>query len=301
MSEKNKKRLSPGWLLLIIFLLLTDLALLIRKLVEGKNMALFNPKGLIAREQHSLMLFVASVLLIVALPTLFTLFFTAWKYRESNTKAKHSPNNHHSKFLVPILWLIPITTLFVLAPVMWSATHRLPPQKQILSDTKPLRIQVISMRWKWLFIYPDQKIASVNFAQIPVDTPVEFELTADDAPMSSFWIPNLGGQLYSMTSHVNRLNLMADEPGDYRGNSAEINGVGFSGMKFTTRASSAEAFENWVETVKQSPAALDNATYNELVKPSENNPVALYSSFDRSLYDTVVMKYRGPSNGQGHH
>jgi cytochrome o ubiquinol oxidase subunit 2 len=151
-----------------------------------------------------------------------------------------------------------------------------------------------------LFIYTEQNIATVNFVQIPVNTSVQFELTADEAPMSSFWIPNLGGQLYSMTSHVNRLNLMADTPGDYPGSSAEINGAGFSGMKFTARASSEQDFGLWVQTVKQSPNVLDGAVYDKVLAPSENNPVEFYSAYDEGLYDKVIAKYEGPGGGHTH-
>lgn len=298
MPKTSKKKLHPGWIVLLIFLGLIELALLITYLLGGQNVALFNSKGLIAHEQHSLMIFTAAVLLVIAIPSLFLFFFTAWKYRESNTKAIHAPDAHHGKFLVASMWLIPTAFMLVLATVMWSATHRLVPQKMISADTKPITIQVISMRWKWLFIYPEQNIATVNFVQIPVNTPVQFELTADAAPMSSFWIPNLGGQLYTMTSHVNRLNLMADTPGDYPGRSAEINGDGFSGMTFTARVSSTNDFNLWVQSIKQSSDVLDTAAYEKILAPSENNPAVLYSSYESGLYDKVLAKY---SEGHTHH
>lgn len=298
MAKIHKKRLSLGWVLLIIFLALGSFVLLIKYLLAGKNIALFNPKGLIAQEQLNLMFFAAGVMLAVAVPTLVLLFFTAWKYRESNAKATYAPGIAHSKFLTPGLWLIPTFVVFLLAPVMWSATHRLVPQKSLAADGKPLIIQVVALRWKWLFIYPEQKIATVNFVQVPVNTPVQFELTADEAPMSSFWIPNLGGQLYAMTSHVNRLNLMADTAGDYPGSSAEINGPGFSGMKFTARAGSIEDFGRFVQEVKQSPEVLDMPMYESVLKPSENNPTAYYSDYDDGLYDSVLSKYMGSHDHQ---
>ncbi len=199
------------------------------------------------------------------------------------------------------MWSLPTVIIFGLGVVMWTATHRLIPQRAIASDAKPIVIQVISMRWKWLFIYPEQNIATVNFVQIPVDTPVVFELTADEAPMSSFWIPNLGGQLYSMTSHVNRLNLISQTIGDYPGSTPEINGSGFAGMKFTTRVSSSEKFDLWVQDVRQSTEVLNIANYDKLLEPSEYNPVVFYSAYDNSLYDRVISKYLGSSNDHGHH
>lgn len=301
MSEINKKRPGSGWLVLIIFMALVDLGLIIRRILQGNNVALFNPKGLIAREQHGLMVYTVSILLLIAIPSIFLLYFTAWKYRESNTKVSYEPDKHYGKLFNYNVWAIPTVFMLLLATVMWPATHRLEPQKILAADTKPITIQVISMRWKWLFIYPEHGIATVNFVQIPVQTPVQFELTADDAPMSSFWIPNLGGQLYTMTGHVNRLNLMADTLGDYPGSSAEINGAGFSGMKFIARVSSSEDFDFWVQEVKRSPVGLDVAKYKTVLEPSENNPAAFYSSFEPTLYDKVVMKYRGPLEGHPNH
>lgn len=299
MSQKHKK--SRNRLLWLLVFPVAGFILLLRLLIADKNVALFNPKGLIAQEQHNLMIFSVFVLLTIAFPVLFILFSIAWKYRDTNPEAIHTPIAKHSKSLVLIIWLIPTVFIVILATVMIPATHRLSPKKSIAADIKPMKIQVVALRWKWLFIYPEQKIATVNYMQIPIDTPVTFELTADETPMSSFWIPNLGGQLYAMTGHVNPLNLMATVPGDYPGSTAEINGRGFAGMRFTARASSTENFEQWVQETKQSPYQLDEAAYKELLKPSENNPVAAYSAYEKDLYDKVVMKYMGTTEGHGHH
>jgi cytochrome o ubiquinol oxidase subunit 2 len=184
---------------------------------------------------------------------------------------------------------------------MWPATHRLAPQTSIAADAEPLTIQVVSMRWKWLFIYPEQHMATVNFVQIPTDRPVRFELTADDAPMSSFWVPNLSGMLYTMTGHSNRLNVIADTPGDYPGRSAEINGAGFAGMQFTARVSSNADFDAWVDEVQSGGGqTLDTAEYAKLLKPSEDNPTALYPAVEGDLYATVLKKYMGTGEGHNH-
>ncbi|MEI7683215.1 MAG: COX aromatic rich motif-containing protein [Candidatus Saccharibacteria bacterium] len=295
---KRKKMPSSGKSVRIIFLGLLSLAVLIVGLLHGKDLVLFNPKGQIAQNQAHLMLFSITVLVAVAIPTLSLMYFFAWKYRESNSKAKHDPNRTLGKLSVVGLWVIPIMVLILLASVVLPATYRLDPHKAIVSDTKPLTIQVIALRWKWLFIYPDQNIATVNYLQIPINTPVQFELTADEAPMNSFWIPHLGGQLYAMTGHSNLLNLIADTPGIYAGQAAEINGPGFSGMKFVARASSDKDFNTWVKTVKWSSNTLDLAEYNKLVLPSQNNPVTLYSAVKPSIYDTVLLKYEGAHNHQ---
>lgn len=292
---KQDKKTSPIKLLLVVIFGLASLALLITVLINGSDVALFNPKGQIAEEQLSLMLYAVAVMLVIAVPALFFLYFFAWRYRESNVKVAHRPNDTSGKFFVAALWAIPSVIVLIIAFKMWPATHRLAPQKSIVSDNSAITVQVVALRWKWLFIYPEQNIASVNFVQIPVDTPVQFELTADETPMSSFWIPNLGGQLYAMTGHNNQLNLMADDEGDYPGKAAEINGAGFSGMTFIARASSMDDFNSWVQSVKIPGSNLTQEEYDNLLLPSEYNSATYFSSVDDGLYDKVLMKYYGPS------
>jgi cytochrome o ubiquinol oxidase subunit 2 len=183
--------------------------------------------------------------------------------------------------------------MLLLAMILVPVTHTLEPNKAIANGVKPITIQVMAMRWKWLFIYPDQQIATVNFVQIPKGVPVVFDLSADDAPMSSFWVPNLGGQLYAMTGHINHLNLIADKMGDYQGRSAEINGAGFEGMRFTTRVSSKEDFGTWAQGIRASSASLNAQTYNSLLTPTKNNQVSSYVAYDSSIYGRAVMKYMG--------
>lgn len=282
--------------MLFVFLGLASLVILVATLLQGTDVALFNPKGLIATEQHRLMQRAVIILLEIAIPALTAFYFIAWRYRESNEKATRFSHTPRNKSLVFGIWATPTVTMILLASIMWPATHRLAPQKSIANGVDPISIQVIAMRWKWLFIYPEHDIASVNFVQIPVGTPVKFDITADETPMSSFWIPHLGGQLYAMTGHVNQLNLLADKPGDYDGSSAEINGAGFAGMKFTARATSTEDFNQWTQAIKQSRDMLDNAEYKKLLKPSENNPAAFYSTVEEGLYNAMLTKYMGSHN-----
>ncbi|HSX17515.1 MAG TPA: COX aromatic rich motif-containing protein [Patescibacteria group bacterium] len=297
---KNRKRTSVGSIAVRVALGLAGLTVVIVTLMHGNNVALFDSRGTIAHGQRELMFTVTGILLIIAIPALFLVYFIAWKYRESNTKAaRGSSKAHGNRMLVANIWLIPCLFALVLALIMWPAAHRLDPKHVIDADAKPITIQVISMRWKWVFIYPEQHIATVNFVQIPEHTPVKFMLTGDEAPMSSFWIPNLGGQLYSMTGHVNQLNLVGDTQGDYVGSSAEINGAGFAGMKFTTRVSPRNAFDFWVSDVKLSGKTLNETEYQKLLKPSQDNPPAFYAAVDGDLYDTVIMKYMA-SMGDGH-
>lgn len=297
---RKHRNSSVGTIVWRIVLGLASLTVVIAAIMHGNNIALFDSRGMIAHEQRELMIVVVAILLVIAIPALFFIYFIAWKYRESNVKAARSPKARGNKMLVSKMWLIPSVFALVLATIMWPAAHKLDPKHAIDADAKPITIQVISMNWKWVFIYPEQHIATVNFVQIPEHTPIKFMLTADEAPMSSFWIPNLGGQLYSMTGHLNQLNLVGDTQGDYVGSSAEINGAGFADMKFTARVSPRHAFDFWVNEVKLSGKALNEAEYQKLLKPSEDNPVAFYDAVDSDLYDKVLTKYMASMGDHAH-
>lgn len=301
MAKTKVHKLRFGLIVLIFIGLAADFALLLMFLLQGKNIAILNPKGFIAEQQLQLIIFTVMLFLAAAVPTLLLLYFTAWKYRSTNLKVAHRPSGKASKPLVIGMWVVPTIFMLILASVMIPSTHKLVPQEVIKHDKKPITIQVVSMNWKWLFIYPEQKIATVNFVQIPVDTPITFEMTADESPMSSFWIPNLGGQLYSMTTHVNRLNLIAESTGDYPGNSAEINGHGFAGMKFIARASTDAEFNDWVKQVKRTPNILDSDEYDKLLVPSEDHPVTIYSKADNNLFAKVIQKYYEPQVSKKDH
>ncbi|MDB5183035.1 MAG: cyoA [Candidatus Saccharibacteria bacterium] len=294
---KPKHKLGMGKTVGLILAGLVCFVLVNAALLHGTNLALFSPQGYIAGEEHRLMLYTVFILLDIGIPTLILFYFVAWKYRETNKKAEHTPNESSGKSLVFLTWAIPFAIMGLLAAVMWPATHRLAPRQALISDVKPMTIEVIAMRWKWLFIYPEQNIAAVNFVQIPTDTPVQFVLTADETPMSSFWIPKLGGQLYAMTGHQNLLNLMATSPGDYPGRTAEINGSGFAGMTFTARASTTDDFNSWVQDTRLASDVLDSSTYNKLLKPSENMPSTVYARTDPNLYNNLLVKYSGTHGG----
>lgn len=290
-KSKNKSSHSkPIWFTLLG---LIGLSLIISALLRGNDVILLNPKGLIANEQHQLMIVSTLIMLGIAVPTLFLLYFFAWRYRETGKKATYNHQSSNSRLSALVFWVIPTFVLIMLASLMLPATQKLEPQRQIEAGKETLRIQVVALRWKWLFIYPEQKIAAVNYVQIPVNTPVKFELTADETPMSSFWIPHLGGQLYAMTEHVNRLNLMADTIGDYEGSAAEINGAGFAGMRFTTRVSSKEDFDLWARETKTYSKQLNTSEYENLARPSENNKTVFYGRADPEIYSNILSKYAG--------
>jgi cytochrome o ubiquinol oxidase subunit 2 len=265
----------------------------------GHNFTVFNSAGWVATRERRLIIITLLISLIVVVPVFVLLFAFAWKYREGNTSAKYSPELDGNKWAETVWWLIPIAMICVLSVITWQSTHELDPNKVLVSTTKPLTIQVVALQWKWLFIYPEQHVASLNYLQFPTNRPLNFEITAD-APMNSFWIPQLGGQIYAMSGMSMPLHLIANKDGDYRGVSANISGKGFADMHFMARSSSTTAFDDWVRSVRQSPQDLNVATYNKLARPG-GMPITSYAKADDGLYDTIVEKYMMPgmtrSNG----
>lgn len=302
---RNNKRSSRGSILpaIIIVLGLIVLGVVLSFLVRGADVALLDPKGMVANEQHDLLITSTLIMLAFAVPVALAIYFFAWHYREGNSKSTYNPVTKESKSYLAFAWGGPIIIVAVLAAIMIPATHRLAHQAPIESENEPITVQVVALNWKWLFIYPEHDIATLNFAQIPVDTPVRFELTADGSPMNSFWIPHLGGMLYAMSGHVNPINLISDSIGDYPGSSAEINGRGFASMRFITRVSSQADFDTWVAETKESPIQLNKAEYEKLLEPSENNAAAFYNGPEADLYNSIVKKYAGShghSDNEGH-
>lgn len=284
-----KKKFNPG--IFVLLILAVWLASYLH--FSGLNIALFNSQGLIAQGERQVIISHILIMLIVVIPLFVSLFVIVWKYRSSNTTAKYLPDWSSNTVTEVILWVVPSIIIVILAVSTWISTHQLDPYKPIQSSNPPLTIQVVALQWKWLFIYPQQNIATVNFIEFPVNTPLNFELTAD-APMNSFWIPQLGGQMYAMAGMGTQLHLIANQPGEYAGSDAEISGQGFAGMKFIAKATSGQDFNIWVQAVKNSPNTLDLARYNQLAQPSENTPVTFYSSSEANLYDKVIMKFMSP-------
>lgn len=268
-------------------------AILFRLLVGDSIVALVAPHGSIASQERDVIIMTALVMLSGAVPTLVLLYFFAWRYRAGNPDAKYDPDRPTSVRSELALWAAPAALVAVLWGVVWGSAHSLDPYKPISASAQPMTIQVVALRWKWLFIYPKEGIATVNQVEFPANTPIHFELTAD-APMSSFWIPQLGSQIYAMASMMTQLNLIAD-PGEYAGRDTEINGVGYSDMTFVAKAVPREEFADWVRKTRQSPNALDDAAYAMLAEPSTNDKPASYASVRPDLFDAVMMKYMGPA------
>lgn len=256
-------------------------------------LALFTPEGLIAYEERNLIYISLGLVLIVVIPVLLMIPFFAWKYRASNTRATYMPDWDSNPYLEATWWGIPCIIIVILAFVTWKTTHELDPFRPIASSVPPLEVQVIALNWKWLFIYPEEGIATVNYLRIPEKTPIAFTITAD-APMNSFWIPQLGGQIYAMPGMSTKLHLMADGVGTYQGASANYSGHGFSGMRFVTESTSRMDFDRWTEDIRGSAVPLTFGAYLELARPSEYHPVENYILAEFDLYNAVIAKYMTP-------
>jgi cytochrome o ubiquinol oxidase subunit 2 len=265
------------------------------------NFVLLLPKGAIAAAELGLMYQATFFMLIVAVPVLAITFFFAWHYRASNTKAAYTPDWEHSKLEELIWWAIPLEIVLIVGALTWTSTHELDPRRPLDSALgKPLVVQVVALDSKWLFIYPEQKIATVNYVAIPAGKPVQFEVTAD-APMNSFWIPALGGQIYAMTGMVNELHLIATNPGKFDGKSANYSGDGFAKMKFIAEAKTQEDFDAWVRSTRALTSELSQPEYVRLKEADTPEPL-MYGEVDQYLFNDIVMKFMDSTemNGRQH-
>lgn len=292
------KRVNKKYRLIISAALLAGLLAITWNFFATAEIDVLQPQGTIANQQRDLLVIATLLMLIVVIPVYILTFAIAWKYRASNTKAKYSPNLTGNRKAEAVWWGIPMAIIAILAVITWQTSHSLDPFKALSSEKQPINIQVVALQWKWLFIYPEHDIAAINHVEFPEKTPVNFVITSD-APMNSFWIPSLGGQIYAMAGMSTKLHLMSDTVGTYKGSSANISGEGFSDMRFIARSSTSEGFEDWVQKTKQSNDKLSVDEYEKLSQKSRNNKVKYYSSVDNGLYDTIIMKYMRPTkNGQ---
>ncbi len=275
-------------LLILTMLLLTTLIL------SGCKLTLLNPKGMIAADEKTIMITAVVLMLIVVIPVIVLTLIFAWRYRASNIKANYQPEWSHNTLIEIICWTIPCVIIAMLGTITWISSHRLDPFNPLENQAEePIVIQAIALEWKWLFIYPDQHIATVNYLQLPVHTPVKFYITAE-GPMNSFQIPALGGQIYAMAGMQAILHLVADQAGDYNGFSSQFSGEGFSDMTFIAHVGTKDEFNQWVTRVQKSQDTLSSAEYQKLVQPSIKHPVKYYSLANRALFENVVMKAMVP-------
>ena len=259
--------------------------------------AVLDPKGPIGLAERTLMYHAMGFMLIVAVAVYFLLFFFAWRYRDrgastiANKKGAplYLPNWEHGKLEELAWWVVPLEIVLVLGALTWTSTHELDPRKS-LPGGEPLVVQVVALDWKWLFIYPAEGVASANYLALPAGRPVEFKVTAD-APMNSFYIPRLGSQIYAMTGMVNTLNLVADQPGEYEGISANYSGAGFVQMQFAVQALAPTDFDTWVASTRAAPTTLDFAEYKKLAAPSTLKAPMYYAAVAPDLFEDIVMQF----------
>ena len=263
------------------------LALLGATILGGCSEGVLDPQGPIAAAERQIMFNATGIMLAICIPTMLATLGVAWWYRASNTRAEYLPEFEYSGRLELLIWSIPILTVILVGGVAWVGSYDLDPPKPIASTVKPIRVQVAALDWKWLFIYPDEGVASVNHLPVPAGTPISFEITSSGV-MNSFFVPQLGSQIYAMAGMVTRLNLQADHPGTYRGISANYSGAGFSDMHFDVDAVPPEQFAQWVTTARNAGPTLDAQAYAELVKPSQAVVPFTYRAVAPGLFGRIV-------------
>ncbi|WP_223068902.1 cytochrome aa3 quinol oxidase subunit II [Paenibacillus caui] len=286
----DKKPRSLRTLIAVVVTLVT-LGALIWGMFFTADYLVLDPKGPIGEAQKDLIIISTVLCSIVIVPVLILTAIIVWRYRDNpKRKAAYKPNWHDSTILETIWWGVPILIIVVLAAVTARYTYALEPSKPIDANQKPLTIQVVSLDWKWLFMYPEEGIATVNTLTIPEDVPVRFQLSAD-SPMNSFWIPQLGGQIYAMSGMSMTLYLKADEVGTYFGSGANFTGEHFGKMTFDVHAVTGDDYQKWVDKVKENKGStLTEASYADLAKPGVMGETE-FSSFPEGLYDKIAFKY----------
>jgi len=265
-------------------------------LLAGCGMVVMDPAGDVAVQQKNLIIASTALMLIVIVPVIALTFLFAWRYRASNRDATYDPDWHHSTQLEVVIWTIPLLIIMALGAMTWVSTHvldpyrplsRLGPNRPVPADVKPLEVQAVSLDWKWLFIYPEYGIASVNEMAAPVDRPVVFRITSSSV-WNTFYVPALAGMIYAMPGMETKLNAVINKEGEFTGMSAHYSGPGFSRMNFNFRGVSGQGFDEWIAKAKAAASPLARDAYLELEKPSEAVPVRYYSSVESGLYDAIL-------------
>src|SRR5882762_10689937 len=235
-------------------------------------------------------------MLAIVLPTIVAVFGFAYWFRASNAKASYLPHWAYSGRIELVVWSIPTLTIILLGGVAWIGAHQLDPAKPIEGPSRPLTIQAVSLDWKWLFIYPDQKVATINTLTVPAGVPLQFQLTSA-AVMNAFFIPQFGSMIYTMNGMTTRLNLQADTPGTFQGLSAQFSGDGFADMHFDVHVVPPQQFSKWAQDASNVQRALDERSYEEIASPSMNSEQAIYRLADPNLFHSIVTQKLPPTKG----
>lgn len=261
--------------------------------------ALLHPRGPVGASELYVIIVAFALMLIVVIPVVVMALWFPRRYRAGNPRGGYDPAWHESARVDLVIWAIPAVIVVVLSMLTWRESHRLDPAVPIPGAVAPLEVEVVSLDWKWLFIYPQQGVAAVNQLVIPVHTPIEFRLTSGSV-LSSFFIPQLGSQIYAMAGRQSHLHLLADAPGVYAGQNQQLSGRGFAGMHFKVRAVTPRAFDAWLQQIRRSPEVLDAAQYSRLSQPGTDYPVTFYAGVSPGLFEAIVDRYRaGASAAKG--
>ncbi|MFI4963667.1 MAG: ubiquinol oxidase subunit II [Legionellales bacterium] len=284
----------------LLFLITGILALMSLTGCKEHFVGLLNPKGLIAYQERKLFFDTLALMLIVVIPVIIMSITFVYHYQVSHRIKDYKPNWSHNFYLEAIWWGVPCVIILILAIMTWKSTHELDPYQRIPGHSQePLVVEVIALPWKWLFIYPEQNVASLNYLTIPAGQQVEYRITADNVPMSAFFIPQLGSQIYAMAGMRTRLHLLANEVGVYDGLNTQFNGDGFSDMHFEVHVVEPEQLTQWFASAKASPNQLTDAAYTKLLAPSMSDKPQLFSGTVPGLFDNVIMTYMS-STGANH-
>jgi cytochrome o ubiquinol oxidase subunit 2 len=248
-----------------------------------------DPQGPVASAERLILINATAIMLVVVVPVIALTLAFAWRYRASNKRAVYWPDWSYSGHIELVVWSIPAMVVILLAGVAWTGSHLLDPARALKSEMKPIRIEVVSLDWKWLFIYPDLGVATVNELIVPSATPVEFLLTSATV-MNSFFVPQLGSQIYTMPGMTTHLNLLAERPGDYPGLSANFSGDGFSDMRFLVHVVPASEFSSWRARATGEGAVLNADTYSQLARTAVDAQMQTYRSVDPNLFDRIVQQ-----------
>jgi len=259
-------------------------------------MNILDPQGPIGIAEKTILIDSLAIMLAIVLPTIVAIFAFAFWFRASNAKAFYWPTWEYSGRIELVVWAIPTLTVILLGGVAWIGAHELDPAKAIEGPEEPLRIQAVSLDWKWLFIYPDQKVASINTLTVPAGVPLQFELTSASV-MNAFFIPQFGSMIYTMNGMTSRLNLQADTPGTFRGLSAHFSGDGFADMHFDVHVVPSEQFSKWAQDASNADKALDARSYDQIASPSMKSEPAIYRLVDPDLFKSIVTQKLPPTKG----
>jgi cytochrome o ubiquinol oxidase subunit 2 len=258
--------------------------------------SIFAPAGPVGASERLILLDALAIMLAIVVPTILAILGFAWWFRASNTRAIHMPDWHYSGRLELVVWSIPTLVVLFLGGLIWDSSHDLDPAQPIASTTPPMQIQVVALDWKWLFIYPQQGIASVNALVVPAGTPLHLAITSASV-FNVFFVPRLGSEIYAMNGMVTQLNLQADQPGSFLGFSAQFSGDGFPGMTFSVVSMPPNQFNQWVANARANGPELDDTGYNALLRQSQNVRPYTYRTVAAGLFDRISRQQFSPGEG----